>query len=51
MTCSSSSRKSRVSVTPQDPERLEEVASDLGLPKSKVYNMGFRALLEKLGRD
>jgi DNA-binding IclR family transcriptional regulator len=37
-------------VTPRDPNLLEEVARELGLPKSKVYNMGFRALLEKLGR-
>lgn len=43
-------RKPRVSVTPRDPNLLEEVARELGLPKSKVYNMGFRALLEKLGR-
>ncbi|MCS4187847.1 hypothetical protein [Salinibacter ruber] len=48
----SDGRKTRISVTPQDPEQLEEVANKLGgLPKSKVYNMGFQALLEKLGRD
>ncbi|MCS3632657.1 hypothetical protein GGP55_003277 [Salinibacter ruber] len=44
-------RKARVSVTPRDPEQLEEIANELGLPKSKVYNMGFKALLEKLGKD
>lgn len=43
-------RKTRVSVTPKDPNKLEEVAEELGLPKSKVYNAGFQALLEKLGR-
>ena len=48
---SQSSRKARVSVTPRDPEQLEEIANELGLPKSKVYNMGFKALLEKLGKD
>lgn len=48
---SSGDRKARISVTPKDPEKLEEVAESLGLPKSKVYNMGFQALLEKLGMD
>lgn len=42
-------RKPRVSVTPRDPNLLEEVACELGLPKSKVYNMAFQALLEKIG--
>lgn len=45
-----SSRKARVSVTPRDPDRLEAVAEELGLPKSKVYNVAFQALLEKLER-
>lgn len=48
---SSSGRSARISVTPQDPGRLEELAEELGLPKSKVYNMAFQALLEKLGRE
>lgn len=47
----STGRKTRISVTPRDPDRLEEVASDLGIPKSKVYNMGFQALLEKFGME
>lgn len=50
-TGSSSGRSSRISVTPRDPGRLEELAEELGLPKSKVYNMAFQALLEKLGRE
>lgn len=48
---SSGDRKTRISVTPKDPETLEKEAEKLGLPKSKVYNMGFQALLEKLGFD
>jgi DNA-binding IclR family transcriptional regulator len=36
-------------VTPRAPNLLEEVARELGLPKSKVYNMAFQALLEKIG--
>lgn len=48
---SSSGRKKRISVTPRDLWKLEEVADDLGVPKSKVYNMGFKALLEKLGME
>ena len=43
-------RTRRVSVTPQDPDALEALAEEFGLPQSKVYNMAFRALLEKLGR-
>jgi hypothetical protein len=46
---SSPGRKKRVSVTPRDLGKLEQVADDLGVPKSKVYNMGFQALLEKFG--
>jgi len=45
---SSGGRTKRVSVTPNDPEKLAEVAERLGLPKSKVYNMGFQHLVEKL---
>jgi hypothetical protein len=40
----------RVSVTPQDWDKVEALAEEFGLPYSKVYNMGFNALLEKLGR-
>jgi hypothetical protein len=48
---SSSGRKKRISVTPRDGEKLEEVADHFGVPKSKVYNMGFKALLEKFGLE
>lgn len=44
-------RVKRVSVTPNDPEKLEQVAGKLGLPKSKVYNMAFSTLLENLGLE
>jgi hypothetical protein len=37
-------------VTPRDPDLLDQMAGELGLPKSKVYNMAFGALLEKLDR-
>jgi len=47
----SQDRARRVSVTPNDPEKLEEVAEKLGLPKSKVYNMAFSTLLENLGLE
>jgi hypothetical protein len=36
-------------VTPRDPDLLEQVAGELGLPKSKVYNLAFRTLIEKFG--
>ena len=48
---SSNSRRKRISVTPKDPDKLEEVAEELGLPQSKVYNMGFQALLDKFGLE
>jgi len=47
---SSQGRAKRVSVTPRDLGELEAVAAELGLPLSKVYNMAFQALREKLGR-
>lgn len=39
----------RVSVTPNDWKKLEALSDELGLPYSKVYNVSFQALLEKLG--
>lgn len=39
----------RVSVTPNDWRKLEALSDELGLPYSKVYNVSFQALLEKLG--
>jgi hypothetical protein len=48
---SSQDRKKRISVTPTDPEKLKEVAEQLGLPKSKVYNMAFQTLLEDFGME
>ena len=47
--CSSSGSQRRVSVTPNNWERLEALSEELGLPYSKVYNVSFQALLEKLG--
>jgi transcription initiation factor TFIIIB Brf1 subunit/transcription initiation factor TFIIB len=44
------SRKTRVSVTAQKLEVLDQVAEELGLPRSKVYNQAFRALLKEMGR-
>lgn len=39
-------------VTPRDWAQLEAMADRLGgLPYAKVYNVGFEALREKLGRD
>ena len=40
----------RVSVTPRDWSKLEALSEEFGLPYSKIYNMSFNALLEKLGR-
>lgn len=47
--CNSSGSKKRVSVTPNDWKTLEALSDELGLPYSKVYNVSFQALLEKLG--
>lgn len=44
------SDRKRVYVTPRDFEQVDELAKELGIPRSKVYNMAFQALLEKLGR-
>ena len=43
-------RKRRVQVTPRDWKKVEAISEELGLPYSKVYNMAFSTLLEKLGR-
>jgi hypothetical protein len=43
-------RRQRVTVTPQDWDELEAIATKYGLPRSKVYNVAFGALREKLGR-
>jgi hypothetical protein len=45
-----SGRSRRVAVTPSDWDKLESLAEEFGLPYSKIYNMSFSALLEKLGR-
>jgi hypothetical protein len=44
----STGRKRRVAVTPQDPEVLEAISENFGLPRSKVYNLAFKALVDKL---
>lgn len=44
----STGRKRRVTVTPQDPEVLEAISESFGLPRSKVYNLAFKALVDKL---
>jgi hypothetical protein len=48
---SGSPRTRRVSVTPRDWDQVEALADDLGLPYSKLYNLAFSALLEKLDRN
>ena len=50
LTSASGGQKKRVSVTPRDWEKLKALAEEFGLPYSKIYNMSFSALLEKLGR-
>jgi sugar-specific transcriptional regulator TrmB len=37
-------------VTPQEWSTVKALSEELGLPYSKIYNMAFNALLEKLGR-
>lgn len=32
-------RKRRVTVTPRDPERVEALADEFGLPQSKIYDL------------
>jgi hypothetical protein len=47
---SSKRQSQRVSVTPRDWGELEALSEEFGLPYSRIYNMSFNALLEKLGR-